>query len=89
MLLNTLSEYTYFYISRNNTSYTFLLVFKIVESLQCILNLNKAHGHEKISIHMLKIFSDTICKPLELIFKQALTIGVLPSEWDKGNIVPC
>ena len=39
-LLNTLSEYTYFYISKNITSYTFLLVFKIVESLQCILKLN-------------------------------------------------
>ena len=37
-LLNTLSEYTYFYISKNITSHTFLLVFKIVESLQCILN---------------------------------------------------
>ena len=36
--LNTLSEYTYFYISENITSYTFLLVFKIAESLQCILN---------------------------------------------------
>ena len=36
-VLNTLSEYTYFYISKNITSYTFLLVFKILESLQCIL----------------------------------------------------
>ena len=38
-VLNTLSEYTYFYISKNITSYTFLLVFKIAESLQCILKL--------------------------------------------------
>ena len=38
---------------------------------------------------MLKICGDTICKPLELIFKQALTTGVFPSEWKKGNIVPC
>ena len=36
-VLNTLSEYTYLYISKNITSYTFLLLFKIVESLQCIL----------------------------------------------------
>ena len=36
-LLNTLSEYTYIYMSKNITSYIFLLVFKIVESLQCIL----------------------------------------------------
>ena len=42
-VLNTLSEYTYFYISKNITSYTFLLVFKIVESLQCILNLSSEH----------------------------------------------
>ena len=38
---------------------------------------------------MLKICGNTICKPLELIFKQALTTGVFPSEWKKGNIVPC
>ena len=38
---------------------------------------------------MLKISGDTISKPLELIFKQALTTGVFPSEWKKGNIVSC
>ena len=37
-VLNTLTEYTYFYISKNITSYTLLLVFKIVVGLQCILN---------------------------------------------------
>ena len=58
---------------------------KIIESL----NPNKAHGHDNISIRMFKICGDTICKPLELIFKQALTTGVFPSEWKKGNIVPC
>ena len=34
-VLNTHSQYTFFYISKIITSYTFLLVFKIVESLQC------------------------------------------------------
>ena len=38
---------------------------------------------------MLKICGNTICKPLELIFKQALTTGVFPSQWKKGNIIPC
>ena len=38
---------------------------------------------------MLKICGDNIWKPLELIFKQALTTGVFRSEWKKGNIVPC
>ena len=38
---------------------------------------------------MLKICGDTICKPIKLIFKQALTPSMFPSEWKKGNIVPC
>ena len=38
---------------------------------------------------MLKICGNTICKPLALIFKKALTTGAFPSEWEKGNIVPC
>ena len=29
----------------------------------------------------------TICKPPELISKQAFTTGVFPSEWKNGNIV--
>ena len=35
-VLNTISEYTYFYISKTITSCTCLLVFRIVESLQNI-----------------------------------------------------
>ena len=38
-VLNTLSKYTYFYISKNITSCTFLFVLKNIESLHCILNL--------------------------------------------------
>ena len=49
-VLNKLSEDTYFYISKNTTSYTFLLVFKIVKILQCILKtikvLNKWYATE-------------------------------------------
>ena len=112
-VLNILSQYTYFYISKNITSYTFLLVSNIVESLQWILNeffskkctpvandstlpqlletpnetlssleiiandigniikalnVNKAHGHDEISIRMLKLCESAICEPLYLIF---------------------
>ena len=38
---------------------------------------------------MFKICGDTICKHLELIFKQALAIRVFPSEWKKDYIAPC
>ena len=48
------------------------------------LNSNKARGHDNISIRMFKICGNTICKPLELIFKQALNTGVFLSEWKKA-----
>ena len=38
---------------------------------------------------MFKICGDTICKPRELIFKEALTTSLFSSEWTKGNIVSC
>ena len=34
------------------------------------LDPNKAHGHDQISIRMLKICGNTICKPLECIFQK-------------------
>ena len=37
-VFNILSDYTYFYISKKLLHTLLLLVFKIVESLQCILN---------------------------------------------------
>ena len=35
---------------------------------------------------MLKICNDSICVPLQMIFKQALRNGMFRSEWKKGNI---
>ena len=60
-----------------------------IEKINVSFNSNKAHGHDNISISMLKVCGDTICKSLELIFKQALTTGVFPPEWKKGSMVLC
>ena len=40
-----------------------------VKRIVCKLNPNKAHGHDIISIRMLKMSDDTIIKPLFKIFK--------------------
>ena len=48
----------------------------------------KVHGHDNISIRMLKICGPAILKPLDIIFKQCVDTGVFPSELNKGNIVP-
>ena len=59
-------------------------ILKIIQNL----NPNKAHGHDKISIRMLKICGNSLCRPLELIFNNCLVNGIFPSAWKKGNIVP-
>ena len=51
------------------------------------LDPNKAHGHDKISIRMLQLCGNSIFKPLELIFKEAMESGSFPSELKKGNVV--
>ena len=53
---------------------------KIIQGLDHI----KAHGLDNISICILKICGDTICKLFEMIFSQALTIVSFPSEWNKS-----
>ena len=52
------------------------------------LDSSKAHGHNNVSIRMLKICGSSIYKPLAIIFKQCVDTGIFPSEWKKGNIVP-
>ena len=52
------------------------------------LDPNNAHGHDKISIRMIQIFSTSICKPLRLIFNYCIDNGICPCEWKKANVVP-
>ena len=52
------------------------------------LDPNKAHGHDMMSIRMLKICGDSIYKPLHLIFRASLDQGTFPLCWKKANVVP-
>ena len=55
-------------------------VAKIIQNL----DPNKAHGHDNISICMLKIYGSSIYKPLEVIFKQCIEIGFFSFWMEKG-----
>ena len=57
---------------------------------QLIKNLepNKAHGHDKTSVKMLKLCAPSICKPLTLLFENCLASEEFPSVLKKSNIVP-
>ena len=59
-------------------------IAKVIQNL----DPSKAHGHDNISMCMLKVCGPSIYKPLEIIFNQCLQTGVFPFEWKKGNIVP-
>ena len=52
------------------------------------LRPDKAHGQDMISIRMIKLYGDSIYKPLEMIFKSCLKQGFFPVEWEKANVVP-
>ena len=52
------------------------------------LNVNKAHGHDGISIRMLKICGESISEPLTKIFKNCLSTGYFPQSWKRGNVIP-
>ena len=41
-----------------------------------------------ISICMLKLCGERICRPLNIILKTCLNTGKFCSEWKKGNVVP-
>ena len=59
-------------------------IAKIIQKL----DPSKAHGHDMISIRMLKICGNSIYKSPQLIFQSCIEIGKFPSEWKKANVVP-
>ena len=73
----------------NNKSLT-AIDFSSDDILKIIRNLdpNKAQGHDMISIRMVKICDDSICKVLKPIFQSCLESGKFPSERKKSNVVP-
>ena len=46
-------------------------VFKLVR----VLNINKAHGHDDIFIRMIKIYDESLLKPLFISFKNSLKLS--------------
>ena len=59
-------------------------VLKIIGSL----NANKAHGHDGISVRIIKICDESLVHPLLLNFRGYVDTGVYPDTWKKSNIVP-
>ena len=78
----------------NQAPYTTSLLSSVDIKESDILNIlksldaNKAHGHDDISIRMLKLTQKSILKPLKLIFENCLRTRLFPDQWKKANVVP-
>ena len=59
-------------------------ILKIVRAL----NSNKAHGHDEISVRMIKICDEALVKLFSLIYKNCIDTGVFLDMWKKSNIAP-
>ena len=51
------------------------VIFQLIKNL----DPNKAHGHDEISVKMLKLYAPSICKPLTLLFENCRTFGEFTS----------
>ena len=60
------------------------VILKIINAL----NINKVHGHDDISIRMIKLCSKSVVKPLSIIFKNCIDTGTFPDIWKRSNIIP-
>ena len=52
------------------------------------LNVNKACGHDNVSIRILKICDSVLAEPLSLIYKNWISSGVFPDIWKRSCIIP-
>ena len=59
-------------------------ILKIIHNL----DPNKAHGHDGISIRMVKLCATSLLRPLFIVYSNCLKLGYFPNEWKKANVVP-
>ena len=75
-------------LNKNTRQSLSTVEFSAYDILKIIWNLdpNKAHGHNMISIRLLKIWDESICQTLGIIFRSCLENGKFPSQWKKTNV---
>ena len=62
----------------NETLFSPEIIASDIEKIIKALNVNKAHGHDEISIRMLKLCESAITEPLYLIFKNCFSSNTFP-----------
>ena len=65
-----------------------LITNEQIANLLISLKVNKAHGPDDISVHMIKLCGDSLIFPLKLIFNNILSTGIFPKQWKRANVTP-
>ena len=81
LMQNRSTIYSVFTPLTNKSVSLFQFAANDIKSIINKLDPNKAHGHDMISIRVIKLFGDSIYKPLEMNFKSSLNQGIFPVEW--------
>ena len=68
----------------NSVPFSDDLVINIIRNL----NVNKAHGHDDISIRMIKMCDESLLRPQSIIIRNSLKSSIYPSTWKKANVIP-
>ena len=52
------------------------------------MDVNKAHGHDNISVRLIKLCTNSVTNPLTLIFRNSMAAGKFATQWKRANIAP-
>ena len=71
----------------NETLSSLEIIASDIGKIIIALKVNKAHGHDEISIRMLKLCESAITELLYLIFKNCLSSNTFPDVWKEANVI--
>ena len=52
------------------------------------LDVNKVHGHDNISVRMIKVCTKSVAHRLNMILQNSMAPGTVSTQWKRVNIVP-
>ena len=51
------------------------------------LDVSKVHGHDNISVRIIKLCTNSVTHSLTLIFQSSMAAGIFATQWKRANIV--
>ena len=60
---------------------------EILKNIRALI-IHKAHGHDDISIRMIKICDKSLLKSSILLFQNSAKLSYFPDIWKRSNVIP-